>query len=471
MSKQSQYAVCHLQKAKGNDSGMSCHIERKDANGKQYVPENTDKSRAHLNRELIKFPAGVTCRTEAIMHRIKAAGVKRKISAKQNSVIRIVLTGSHDRMNEIEKSGKLNAWIDANLDWLKRTFGEENLVSCVLHMDEKTPHLHASVVPIVTEERKRREREGEKKYQKKSGPRLAATELTERHKLREYQESYGNAMAQFGLERGVIGSPDHHKTSQQYNAQMIREQQQEIESLQENIEVLQALTDQIKRDAKDNVKAKVMSWLSTGDLTKARKEIEAKDREIATLQGKLNAAEQELDKMKAGYEKQLADAKNAYQREIDAAIARAEAAEKKCAAQRETINRLDRKVNPHRYQLSSGAELSDMRFFSPNSYTYTLKIWTKVGEIEHNAVAYLSDNDSRLTAYRKGDLTAHELVNELFPSDEQVNAEQSHLLESTIELLSGGPAQAHVGTGGGGSTASDSRWDGKTRDDFRPKRR
>jgi hypothetical protein len=451
MSKQSQYAVCHLQKAKGNDSGMSCHIERKDANGKQYVPENTDKSRAHLNRELIKFPAGVTCRTEAIMHRIKAAGVERKISAKQNSVIRIVLTGSHDRMNEIEKSGKLNAWIDANLDWLKRTFGEENLVSCVLHMDEKTPHLHASVVPIVTEERKRREREGEKKYQKKSGPRLVATELMARHKLCEYQESYGNAMAQFGLERGVIGSPDHHKTSQQYNAQMIREQQQEIESLQENIEVLQALTDQIKRDAKDNVKAKVMSWLSTGDLTKARKEIEAKDREIATLQGKLNAAEQELAKMKAGYEKQLADAKNAYQRE--------------------TINRLDRKVNQHRYQLSSGAELSNMRFFSPNSYTYTLKIWTKVGEIEHNAVAYLSDNDTRLTAYRNGDLTAYELVNELFPSDEQVNAEQSRLLESTIELLSGGPAQAHVGTGGGGSTASDSRWDGKTRDDFRPKRR
>jgi hypothetical protein len=76
-----------------------------------------------------------------------------------------------------------------------------------------------------------------------------------------------------------------------------------------------------------------------------------------------------------------------------------------------------------------------------------------------------------LAAYRNGELTDHELVNELFPSDEQVNAKQSHLFESTIELLSSGPAQAHVGTGGGGSTASNSRWDGKTRDDFRPKRR
>mgnify|MGYP007002739969 CR=1 FL=1 len=29
-----QYAVCHLQRGSGNDSGMSCHIERKDAKGK-----------------------------------------------------------------------------------------------------------------------------------------------------------------------------------------------------------------------------------------------------------------------------------------------------------------------------------------------------------------------------------------------------------------------------------------------------
>jgi hypothetical protein len=50
----------------------------------------------------------------------------------------------------------------------------------------------------------------------------------------------------------------------------------------------------------------------------------------------------------------------------------------------------------------------------------------------------------------RGELTEQEFVNKLFRADEQVNAEQSHLLESTIELLSGGPAQVHVGTGGGG---------------------
>ena len=60
-----QYAVCHLQRGSGNDSGMSCHIERKDAKGKIYVPVNADADRTHFNRELVRFPDGVSNRTEA----------------------------------------------------------------------------------------------------------------------------------------------------------------------------------------------------------------------------------------------------------------------------------------------------------------------------------------------------------------------------------------------------------------------
>ena len=60
-----QYAVCHLQRGSGNDSGMSCHIERKDAKGKVYVPANADANRTSQNRELLTFPNGVANRTEA----------------------------------------------------------------------------------------------------------------------------------------------------------------------------------------------------------------------------------------------------------------------------------------------------------------------------------------------------------------------------------------------------------------------
>ena len=66
-----QYAVCHLQKGRGNDSGMACHIERRDAKGNRYIPDNADGNRTELNREMIKFPADVTNRTEAIKPPLK----------------------------------------------------------------------------------------------------------------------------------------------------------------------------------------------------------------------------------------------------------------------------------------------------------------------------------------------------------------------------------------------------------------
>lgn len=44
-----QYAVCHLQRGSGNDSGMSCHIERKDAKGKIYVPVNAEILTGHIS--------------------------------------------------------------------------------------------------------------------------------------------------------------------------------------------------------------------------------------------------------------------------------------------------------------------------------------------------------------------------------------------------------------------------------------
>ena len=121
--------------------------------------------------------------------------------------------------------------------------------------------------------------------------------------------------------------------------------------------------------------------------------------------------------------------------------------------QKNRIDELDRKANPQRYQLSSGAELICHRFLGNNPYTVTLKIWTKVKDIEHTAVTYLSDSDKRLHAFSNGELTEYEFVNAFFSATEQVNEIQSNLLSAAIELATGGSAQPHVGTGGGDSTS------------------
>ena len=63
----------------------------------------------------------------------------------------------------------------------------------------------------------------------------------------------------------------------------------------------------------------------------------------------------------------------------------------------------------------------------------------------------------------KWQTTKHELVNEIFEPFEQVSQKQAQLLGTTFEMLSGGPTQTHVGTGGCG-TSSDMPWGEKKND-------
>ena len=114
------------------DTGASDHIERK------TTPKNADPTRTHLNRELVQFPDGVADRTEAISHRIRTAGIRRKITPDQVRAIRIVLSGTHEDIVRVQDEGRLDEWCDDNLQWLHCTFGKENTVSAVLHIRTST---------------------------------------------------------------------------------------------------------------------------------------------------------------------------------------------------------------------------------------------------------------------------------------------------------------------------------------------
>ena len=447
-----QYAVCHLQRGSGNDSGMSCHIERKDANGKKYIPVNADANRTQLNRELIAFPAGVKNRTDAIQFRIIHAGLHRKVGKNQCKAIRIILTGTHEQMMKIQDSGRLDKWTDANLKWLRETFGEDNLVSCVLHMDEKTPHLHATVVPIVTTERLRKKREGEKKYETKSGPRLSADDVMRRGKLHEYQNSYAAAMKPFGLQRGIVGSTAKHQANSEYYKQQVSRYEEDIARLQADIEKA--------REGKNTI----LSWFGKGDLAKAKKELGEKDELIAKLKGQIQILTAEKEHLQEQHKSDIEQMRNGYQKEIDKAIHRAETAERQSKEkdavidkQKQHIDQLDRKANPQRYRLSSRAEL--VRINVPNYRNPSLHIWTRVGNEVFEETKFQIDYNVAQAHFNR-QITDEEFVNAVFEPQEQVNEIQANLLGVAFELAIGGPAQAHVGTGGGGSS-SELLWNDK----------
>ena len=244
------YAVLHLEKAKGADSGMSAHIER------TVHPANADETRTHLNRELVQFPEGVKNRTQAIDHRLRTAGITRKIGTNQVRAIRVLITGTNEDMKRIEAGGQLGSWCENNLQWLRDTYGEKNVVSAVLHMDEKTPHIHATIIPIVTGERrkaKQQQQDGKKKYRKKNSQsaRLCADDVMARDKLKHYQNTYAEAMNKYGLQRGVDGSEARHISTSQFYKEMINQQasvQEDIENLLEQKEAVQQELKQVKRE-------------------------------------------------------------------------------------------------------------------------------------------------------------------------------------------------------------------------------
>ncbi len=129
---------------------------------------------------------------------------------------------------------------------LGETYGTKNIVSAVLHLDETTPHIHATLVPIVnTERKKKKSAQVKKNYRKKNpnAPRLSADDVMTRTKLKEYQYTYAETMAKYGLQRGIDGSKPYTGTSQYY-----RELFAKNEELKENIdELLKKQTDTEKK--------------------------------------------------------------------------------------------------------------------------------------------------------------------------------------------------------------------------------
>ena len=246
------YAVLHLEKAKGADTGMSAHIER------TIHPKNADESRTHLNKELIEFPDGIHSRSEAISYRINTAGITRKIGKNQVRAIRVLLTGTYEDMKRIEDRGQLNSWYQDNMQWLQETYGKENVVSAVLHMDEHTPHIHATIVPIVTCERrkaKKEEENGKRKYRKKKvgTPRLCADDVMARNQLKNYQDSYAQLTNKYGLQRGIDGSEAKHISISEYYKSLIgatENLQSELQTLETNKGQLQSELKEVKRDIK-----------------------------------------------------------------------------------------------------------------------------------------------------------------------------------------------------------------------------
>ena len=312
------YVVFHMQKTHGTDSGTSAHIERK------VKPSNADEERTCLNRRLTEYPDGIYTRTQAIQHRLETAGLTRKVGKNQVRAIRIMLSGSSDDMQRIMREGRLDEWCADNMKYLAATFGKENIVSADLHLDETSPHIHATLVPIVTTERKRKKQEERtaKRYRTKSAarPRLCADEVMSRIKLKVYQDTYAAAMAKYGLQRGIDGSEARHVDTQQFYREvkaMTDTLKADVTELQKQKETTREELNRAKKEvhterlkgaataAATNIAESIGSLFGSNKIKTLERENIALRREVATHEETIEALQANIQTMQAEHSREL----------------------------------------------------------------------------------------------------------------------------------------------------------------------
>ena len=293
---------------------------------RRVIAPNVDSTRTHLNRELVELPEGVTVRDEAIAHRIKSAGIKRKITPDQVRAIRVMMSGTHEDMMKIQQDGRMNEWCNDSMEWLHKTFGRENTVSAVLHMDETTPHIHATIVPIVTGERrkaKQKQTEGKRSYRKKAdAARLCADDVLNRDKLIGYHDDYAKIMDKYGLQRGVRGSEARHVTTAQYyrdlkrqtgkletGVQQLQEEREEAEKQLKQVkkEIGTQKLEAVKTEAKAALIAKVGSLLGSGEIKELKQENRQLYEEVTTRDESIEKLQTMVQEQQKQHRKELTE--------------------------------------------------------------------------------------------------------------------------------------------------------------------
>ena len=141
-----QHAILRFEKHKGNPARpLEAHHERQK---EQYASNpDIDTSRSKYNFHIVK-PEGRYY--HFIQSRIEQAGCRtRKDSTR---FVDTLVTASPEFFKG--KSPKeIQAFFQRAAEFLIGRVGKENIVSAVVHMDEKTPHLHLCFVPLTADGR------------------------------------------------------------------------------------------------------------------------------------------------------------------------------------------------------------------------------------------------------------------------------------------------------------------------------
>jgi hypothetical protein len=185
-----EYQVFHQQAVKSFSAGEDNEHQRRwtesqweaKASNKKF---NYDKSRAHLNFEIVKggkiVPLGSSKPIlERFQDRLEATGAEDPNKGLETPKYRIacnmIFSGDADRMREmafgdqnverakgadnshVKRKSGIELWAKDIYKAVADAWGEDNIIDFSVHLDESSPHIHCLVTPIMYDEKKQKMR-------------------------------------------------------------------------------------------------------------------------------------------------------------------------------------------------------------------------------------------------------------------------------------------------------------------------
>ena len=141
-----QYAILRFAKYKGPEIG---HIESHNERTKEKYASNPDigTARSHLNFHLVTPERKYRAESEK---QIAKAGCRTRSDSVR--VVEALVTASPEFFKGKKKS-EVKAYFTAALEFIQKYQSKDTIISAVVHMDEKTPHMHLCFVPLTEDKR------------------------------------------------------------------------------------------------------------------------------------------------------------------------------------------------------------------------------------------------------------------------------------------------------------------------------
>ena len=179
-----QYAILRFAKYKGPEiSGIEAHNER--TKEKYESNPDIDPTRTHLNFHLIKPERKYRAESEK---QIAEAGCRTRSDSVR--VVEALITATPEFFKG-KKRAEIKEFFNEALEFIKQNQAPETIISAVVHLDAKSPHMHLCFVPLTEDKR------------------LCAKEiLGNKKKLTQWQDKYWEHMVKKypDLERGESAS-------------------------------------------------------------------------------------------------------------------------------------------------------------------------------------------------------------------------------------------------------------------------